>query len=143
MQKPISLPGGCRLIELPNHEDARGALTIVEAEKDFPFPIRRIYWIHNVPGGQSRGGHAHEANTQFIIPVKGSFSIELDDGHNRTTVHMDRSNVGVLVPPMTWSFLKDFELDTVCLVVAALPYCPTGYINDYDDFLRRTAQNNP
>ena len=135
MKDTDSLPGNCRLITLPKFVDERGNLTFLEAEDAFPFPIRRLFWIYGVPDGKMRGGHAHQKNTQFIIPVSGSFKIWLDDGKERTLVTMDQANVGVLIPPKVWSELVDFHSDSVVLVVAALPYMPEGYINDYQDYL--------
>jgi dTDP-4-dehydrorhamnose 3,5-epimerase-like enzyme len=133
-----TLPGGCRLIELPHFSDERGSLSVVEAEKAFPFPIRRVFWLYGIQNEKGRGGHAHDENTEFIIPVAGSFSIWLDDGQTRVKLLMDKPNIGVIVPPMTWSYLVDFQPETVCLVLATHPYSPPGYIYDYRDFLKRT-----
>ena len=76
-----------RIIDLPKIADPRGNLTVAEEMKETPFRIARAYWTYDVPGGESRGGHAHKVLEQLIIATSGSFDVTVDDGHERRTYH--------------------------------------------------------
>jgi dTDP-4-dehydrorhamnose 3,5-epimerase-like enzyme len=122
-------------IELPTVIDPRGKLTFVEGQRHVPFPIRRTYWIYDVPGGEIRGGHAYRALEELVIAISGSFDVVLDDGTRRDVVQLNRSYRGVYVPPMTWRQLENFSTNGVCLILASLPYTEDDYIRDRDTFL--------
>jgi WxcM-like, C-terminal len=135
---------GSRTIELPTVIDPRGKLTFIEGQRHVPFPIRRAYWIYDVPGGEVRGGHAYRALEELVIAISGSFDVVLDDGTSREIVRLNRSYHGVYVLPMTWRRLENFSTNSVCLVLASLPYMEDDYIRDRDAFLalkRSRAQN--
>ena len=131
-----SLPAGCRLIDIPEARDARGALTAVEVQRQVPFPIQRIFWIHEVPEGAERGGHAHRENWQFVVPVSGAFTMIVTDGCCRRSVRLNSPHRALLIPAGIWGELKDFAKGTVVLVAASLPYIPGGYINTFDEYLK-------
>lgn len=125
-----------RVIDLPTVVDPRGKLTFIESERHVPFPIRRVYWIYDVPGGEVRGGgHAYRTLEELIIAVSGSFDVALDDGDKRELVSLNRSYNGLYVPPMTWRRFENFSTNCVCLVLASLPYAEDDYIRDHAAFL--------
>ena len=124
----------CRIIDLPKITDKRGNLTFVEGNKHIPFEIKRIYYLYDVPGGESRGGHAHKHLQQFIIAASGSFDVILDDGFNRKRFNLNRSYYGLYVPSMVWRELNNFSSGSVCLVLASEYYYENDYIREYETF---------
>lgn len=125
-----------RIIELPKISDPRGNLTFIESERHIPFPIERVYYLYDVPGGESRGGHAHKMLQQFIIAASGSFDVLLDDGIKKRRFALNRSYFGLYVPNMLWRELENFSSSSVCLVLASRPYDESDYFRDYGDFKR-------
>ena len=125
----------CRLIDLPVVEERRGNLTFVEGERHVPFPISRVYYLYDVPGGAARGGHAHRGLEQLIIAMSGSFDVILDDGFGKRLFHLNRSYFGLYVPPMVWRELDNFSSGSVCLVLASEYYDESDYYRDYDEFV--------
>ena len=123
----------CRVVALETHPGERnGNLTVVQDGGEFG--IKRVYYLYDVPGGESRGGHAHRSLYQMIVAVSGSFSVTVDDGVNRRTVMLNRPNRGLLIVPGIWRTLDDFSSGAVCLVIASEEYDEADYIRDYDDF---------
>jgi hypothetical protein len=92
----------CRLLDLPRLDNPRGSLTFIEAEVHVPFPIRRVYWLYDVPNGATRAGHAHRNLHQVLIAMSGSFDVGLDDGRQQRRVRLKRSHQGLYVPPLIW-----------------------------------------
>lgn len=125
----------CTMIELSRHEREQGNLSVVENGKDVPFDVKRAYYLYDVPGGESRGSHAHKQLQQLIIAVSGSFSVTLDDGQVKRTFLLNRSHQGLYVVPGIWRTLDDFSSGAVCLVLASETYNPDDYIRSYQDFL--------
>ena len=125
-----------KIIDLPKITDPRGNLTFAEAQEMVPFDIKRAYWVYDVPGGESRGGHAHERLKQFVIALSGSFHVTLDNGHERKMVLLNHPWQGLLIETDTWRTLDDFSSGAVCLVLASEHYEAEDYIEDYDEFLR-------
>jgi UDP-2-acetamido-3-amino-2,3-dideoxy-glucuronate N-acetyltransferase len=125
----------CRIINLPRITDPRGNLTFVEGENHIPFPIRRVYYLYDVPGGETRGGHAHRQLEQFIIAASGSFDVVLDDGVEKKRFFLNRSYYGLYVPRMMWRELENFSSGSVCLVMASERYSESDYYRDYQEFL--------
>lgn len=128
-----------RIIDLPKIADPRGNLTVAEGMKDVPFGVARVYWVYDVPGGESRGGHAHKHCREFIVAVSGSFTVTLDDGKERTTVLLNHPYQGLLVETGVWRTLEDHSSGAVCLVLASDPFCEEDYIRDYGEFLKYVA----
>jgi dTDP-4-dehydrorhamnose 3,5-epimerase-like enzyme len=126
----------CRLIELPKILDARGNLTYIEAERHIPFQIKRIYYLYDVPGGETRAGHGHRELHQFIIAASGSFDVLLDDGDRKYRYQLNRSYYGLYVPPMIWREIDNFSSGSVCLVLASEYYSESDYYRDYEAFKR-------
>ncbi len=125
-----------QIIDLPKIIDPRGNLTVAEGQKNVPFDVSRVYWVYDVPSGESRGGHAHRHCREFIIAVSGSFHVTLDDGHDRKTYHLNHPYQGLLVETGIWRTLDDFSSGAVCLVLASDPFEEADYIRDYGDFLK-------
>ncbi len=125
----------CKIYELPRTADPRGNLTFIEGENHVPFPIARVYYLYDVPGGAERGGHAHKELKQLIIAMSGSFDIHLDDGKNKKTFHLNRSYIGLYVCPMIWRELDNFSSGSVCMVLASNRYDEADYYRDYSDFI--------
>lgn len=132
MTGPISGP---RLIELPRIQDPRGNLTFLEGGSHVPFDIARVYYLYDVPGGETRGGHAHRDLEQVIIAASGSFDVVLDDGMGEERRYfLNRSYYGLYVPKMQWRELENFSSGSVLLVLASLRYSEDDYYRDYDEF---------
>ena len=124
-----------RIIELSRIYDHRGNLSVVEQAKDIPFDIKRVYWLYDVPGGESRGGHAHKKLWQFIVAANGSFYVNLTDGTEKFSFFLNHPYKGVLVPPGFWRTLDDFSSGAVSLVLASDLFEEEDYIREYDEFL--------
>lgn len=125
----------CRLIDLSKIHDVRGNLTPIESGGDIPFDIKRIYYLYDVPSGESRGAHAHKELQQLIIAANGSFTITLDDGKNKKSFTLNRPYQGLLIVPGIWRDLDNFSSGAVLLCLASEHYMATDYIRDYDKFL--------
>ncbi len=124
-----------QIIDLPKIVDPRGNLTFVEQLRHVPFEIRRAYWTYDVPGGESRGGHAHKECLEFIVAVSGSFSVTLDNGREKEVHHLNHPYQGLLVETGIWRTLEDFSSGSVCLVLASHEYEEDDYIREYDEFI--------
>jgi hypothetical protein len=124
----------CRIIDLPKILEPRGNLTFIEANQHVPFPIQRVYYLYDVPGGAERGGHAHKALHQLIVAISGSFDVVLDDGHEKQRHHLNRSYFGLYVCPMIWRELDNFSSGSVCLVLASHHYDEDDYYRDYTEY---------
>ncbi len=125
---------GCRLVDLPVVHDRRGNLTFVEGGRHVPFPVARVYWLYDVPGGESRAGHAHRRLEQLFVAASGSFDVHLDAGAGAEVVTLNRSYFGLYVPKLVWREIHNFSSGAVCLVLASLPYDEADYFRSYDEF---------
>lgn len=127
----------CACVTLDRHPSERlGNLSVLESSRSVPFDIRRVFFIYDVPGGESRGGHSHRKIREFIIAASGSFSVTLDDGTTRRTVMLNRPYMGLLVQPGIWLTLNDFSSGAIALVFTSDLYDPDDHIKDYDEFLK-------
>ena len=130
----------CVLVELQTLTDKRGDLTIVEGGRHIPFEIRRVYFLHGVPPGVSRGGHAHKRLRQLFVAASGSFDVLLDDGGERKTIRLDRVDRGLIITPMIWRELRNFAPESVCMVLASEHYDESDYFREYADFARAARE---
>jgi dTDP-4-dehydrorhamnose 3,5-epimerase-like enzyme len=133
----------CSSIQLPVVHNAEGNLTFIEGERHVPFPVARVYYLYDVPGGATRGGHAHRALEQLIVAVAGSFDVIVDDGAERKTTTLDRADVGLYMPRMIWRELVNFSAGAVCVVLASAHYDEADYYRDYDEFLAAARAAGP
>lgn len=126
----------CRIIELDrHHSDRKGNLSVVENGITLPFDVKRVYYLYDVPGGESRGSHAHRSLNQLIIAASGSFRVTLFDGTERRSFFLNRPYHGLFVRPGLWRELDDFSSGAVCMVLASDIYKEEDYIRDFEEFL--------
>lgn len=125
----------CSMIELSKHHHEKGNISVIENNVTIPFEIKRTYYLYDIPGGESRGGHAHKELSQLIIAASGSFTVTLDDGKVKRTFTLNRPYQGLLVIPGIWRTLDDFSSGAVCLVLASHLYSEEDYLRDYQDFI--------
>lgn len=133
MEKPLGT-----IITLPKITDPRGNLTVAEGNS-LPFAIQRAYWVYDVPGGESRGGHAHKKLWQLLVAVSGSFTVTLDNGLRKETFLLNHPWQALIIKNNTWRTLDDFSSGAVCLCLASDKYDEDDYIRDYDDYLNYMA----
>ncbi len=122
------------LVELPRFLDARGNLSFVEQLNHIPFEIKRTYWIYDVPGGESRGGHAYRKNQEFIVALSGAFDVIVDDGQNKKKFTLNRSYYGLYVPAGLWRTMENFSTNSLALEFGSEHYSKEDYIRDYEQF---------
>lgn len=123
-----------KIIQLPKFLDKRGNLSFIEESSHIPFDIKRSFWIYDVPGGETRGGHAYRATEEFIVALSGSFDVVLDDGTEEKTYSLNRSYYGLYVPKGVWRQMKNFSTNSLALVLASTPFDESDYIRDYEQF---------
>ncbi len=113
----------CTVIELDrHHSDRKGNISVVANNQTVPFDVKRLYYLYDVPGGETRGGHAHKELYQLIVAVSGSFTVILDDGNVKRTFLLNRPYQGLMVVPGIWRTLDDFSSGAVCMVLASMHY---------------------
>jgi len=132
-----------QLKELPKILDPRGNLTFIEGGAHLPFPIKRVFYLYDVPGGAERGGHALEECRQFIIAISGSFDVVLKNGLAKEKVHLNRSYYGIEIPPMTWRRLENLSSGSVCIALASEKYSEEDYYRDFDQYLDALKERRP
>ncbi|MBQ3539915.1 MAG: FdtA/QdtA family cupin domain-containing protein [Bacteroidaceae bacterium] len=125
----------CRTIELGKHHGATGNLTAVENGKTADFDAKRVFFIYDIPGGVSRGGHAHKTLHELIIAVSGSFDVYVHDGNRERSITLNHPSRALFLPHGVWEELRNFSSGAVALVLASTEYRPEDYIRDFDTFL--------
>jgi hypothetical protein len=125
----------CSVIDVSKIHNEAGNITVVENGENIPFDVKRIYYLYDVPSGESRGGHAHYELEQFIIAVSGSFDVIINDGKNKKRVTLNRPNLALHIVPGLWRELDNFSSGSICMVLASHPYDENDYIRDYKQFL--------
>lgn len=123
------------IIEFPRIGERNGHVSVIEAEDDIPFSIKRVFYLYDIPGGEDRGAHAHKECHQFLIAASGAFEVQLDDGRNKRTVRLDRPYYGLHIPPGIWASEVAFSSGAICLVLTSHTYDENDYIRNYEDFL--------
>lgn len=125
-----------KIVELPKFTDPRGNLSFVEQLSHIPFEIKRTYWIYDVPGGESRGGHAFKKNEEFIVALSGAFDVIIDDGIEKQKITLNRSYYGLYVPAGLWREIENFSTNSLALEFGSIHYDESDYVRDYEDFLK-------
>ena len=126
--------GNSSLHLMRNYLDIRGALSVGEFPKDLPFQPKRYFIVYDVPNDNKRGEHAHKECKQFLICIKGSCKVLLDDGVNKISLKLSRQDIGIYVPEMIWGCQYEYSRDAILLVFASELYDTNEYIRDYDEF---------
>lgn len=125
-----------RIVELPKFADPRGNLSFVEQLNHIPFEINRTYWIYDVPGGESRGGHAFRQNQEFIVALSGAFDVMVGDGMEKKKFTLNRSYYGLYVPAGLWRVFENFSTNSLALEFGSINYDESDYVRDYEEFLK-------
>ena len=123
-----------RIIQLPKIFDPRGNLTFIEEQNHIPFNIKRVYWIYDVPGGETRGGHAFKQQQELIISLSGSFDVVLDNGAEVQKFSLNRSYYGLYVPAGYWRHMENFSTNSLAIVLASTEFNESDYLRDYEEF---------
>lgn len=124
----------CCLIDVPTFTDERGAISVLD--KELPFQVRRVFWLHNIQEGKDRGAHALLDSSEIIVAVHGSFIVDLDDAKNKTSVLLDNPSKGLIIRPGVWFRTHSYKEDGVSLILAEEEYARDKYTYDYDVFKR-------
>lgn len=130
------------IIRLPKITDPRGNLTVAEGAS-VPFEIKRVYWLYDVPGGESRGGHAHKKLWQLLVATSGSFTVTLDNGVRKDKYLLNHPWQGLIIHNGLWRTIDDFSSGAVCLCLASEMYDESDYIRSYDEFLHYAKSRRP
>lgn len=121
-------------VDLPKILDRRGNLSFIEGNNHIPFEIKRCYWIYDVPGGETRGGHAYRENEELIVALSGSFDVILHDGKNEYRYNLNRSFYGLYIPKMMWRSIENFSTNSLAFILASTGYDTWDYIRDFEQF---------
>jgi dTDP-4-dehydrorhamnose 3,5-epimerase-like enzyme len=133
----------CRLLEFPKVPDLRGNLTFIEEPQHIPFAIKRVFYVYDIPSGETRGAHGHRTLEQVLICLSGSLDVSLDDGRARKIVHLNRPWLGLYIPPLIWASQGNFDPGAVYLVLTSAPYDEADYLCDYDEFVNLATEHDP
>lgn len=134
MQNKLSV-FDCSVIDLGKISFDEGNLTVIENNSTFPFDVKRVFYLYDIAGGESRGAHAHIECHQFLIAASGSFEVSLDDGNYKRQVLLNRPNIGLHIPPGIWASEINFSSGAICLVMASHQYNEEDYLRNFEDFL--------
>ncbi|TDS13689.1 sugar 3,4-ketoisomerase [Sphingobacterium paludis] len=124
----------CAVLDLGKINSESGNITVIE-NNDFPFEVKRVFYLYDIAGGESRGAHAHKACHQFLVAASGSFEVTLDDGRYKRQIFLNRPNIGLHIPPGVWASEVNFSSGAICLVFASHHYDERDYIRDYSAYL--------
>jgi oxalate decarboxylase/phosphoglucose isomerase-like protein (cupin superfamily) len=135
MHKQLYTVFDCHIIHFPKIHNRAGNITPIQNGVEIPFNVKRVYYLYDIPGGESRGAHAHKVLHQVIIAASGSFDVTLDDGKNKKTVNLNRPYFGLYIYPGMWRDISNFSSGAICLVLASESYDASDYLRDYTNFL--------
>ncbi len=131
----------CSFLEIKSIKNRSGNITAIANNVDIPFCVKRIFYLYDIPGGESRGAHAHKECHQFLVAASGSFQVILDDGKFKKTVLLNQPYKGLHIPPGIWASEVNFSSGAICLVLASHKYEENDYIRDYEVFLKYRNEN--
>lgn len=126
----------CRIIELGKHHGATGNITVVENGKVIDFDVKRVFYIYDIPGGVTRGAHAHKTLRELIVAATGSFEVRVFDGEREKVFLLNHPSKALYLPCGVWEELRNFSSGSVALVLASTPHMPEDYFRDIDEFLK-------
>lgn len=130
----------CNILQLPKIHNRAGNITAIQNTKEIPFNIKRIFYLYDIPGGESRGAHAHYTCYQFLIAASGSFEVLIDDGNVQKLVQLNKPYIGLHIPPTIWASEINFSSGAICLVLASELYNERDYIRDHKEFIKYKKQ---
>ena len=127
----------CEIIHFPKIVDPRGNLTFIQNPEQIPFRIQRVFWTYDVPGGEKRGGHAYKQQEEVIIALSGSFDvIVVNEKGDKTTFSLNRSYLGLYLPPSTWRQMENFSTNSLALHLSSFKYDESDYVRDFSKFIK-------
>jgi hypothetical protein len=129
----------CSIIHLPKIANRAGNITPIHNKIEIPFDIERVFYLYDIPGGESRGAHAHKKCHQFLVAASGSFEVLLDDGKSKRLVQLNRSYIGLHIPPMIWASEINFSSGAICLVLTSHKYDGKDYIRGYLEYINEAS----
>lgn len=139
----ISLIDDCHIISLDRHSHQNGSLSVVENSDKFPFLIKRIFYLYDIPGDSERGGHSHHKAQELIIAASGCFDVTLTDGHVSKTFTLNRPYNALYIPAGIWRSIDNFSSGSVCLVLTSELFSEDDYVRDFKQFLSLTMDKIP
>ena len=122
----------CKVIDVPTFTDERGAISVMD--KELPFQVKRVFWLHHRKEGKDRGAHALLDSSELMVAVHGSFIVDLDDTVNKTSVLLDDPSKGLMIRPGVWFRTHSYKVDGVSLILAEEEYARDKYTYDYEEF---------
>jgi uncharacterized RmlC-like cupin family protein len=125
----------CNLIHLNQLGDRNGHITAINNSVEIPFAIKRIFYLYDIPGGESRGAHAHKQCHQFLVAASGSFEVNVDDGMTKRKVLLNRPDLGLHIPPGIWASEINFSSGSICLVLASHIFNEADYLRSYNEYV--------
>jgi len=126
----------CNLIYFPKIGNRNGSITSINGEVEIPKEIRRVFYLYDIPGGESRGAHAHKDCHQFLIAASGSFEVILDDSKTKRQILLNQPNIALHIVPGIWASEVNFSSGAICLVLASHAYDDSDYIRDYIEYIK-------
>jgi UDP-2-acetamido-3-amino-2,3-dideoxy-glucuronate N-acetyltransferase len=133
-QSPLTV-SACALYQHTIFTDVRGCLAVSEYSRNLPFIAKRVFWTYDVPLNTTRGEHAHKLDKEYLVCIKGSVTVAIDDGSNKDEVTLNHPSLGLYVPQMIWASQFNHSPDAILMVIASGIYDEESYIKTYDDFL--------
>ncbi|HDQ41855.1 MAG TPA: WxcM-like domain-containing protein [Desulfonatronum sp.] len=130
-----------RWLAFMDNIDERGRLTAVESGISLPFPIRRVFYVHQVLPGEDRGGHAHRDTDQVLTAVGGSLHVVVSDGREHRRYRLDHPGWGIYLPRMIWVRMYDFSRGSACLVFASTHYDRSMSIRTWREYLQELGRS--
>ena len=124
----------CKLVNIPTFTDERGAISVMD--KELPFEVKRVFWLHHIAEGKDRGAHALLESEEIMVAVHGSFLVDLDDTINKTSILLDNPNKGLMIRPGIWFRTHSYKDDGVSLILASEEYSRNKYTYDYEEYKR-------
>lgn len=125
----------CNIVFLPKITFPEGSISVWDNNDALPFEVKRVFYLYDIPGGESRGAHAHKKCHQFIIAASGAFEVMVDDGKQKKVVQLNQPNYGLHIPPGIWASEINFSSGSICLVLTSENFDESDYIREYEEFL--------
>lgn len=124
----------CILVDIPTYVDERGAISVMD--KELPFEVKRVFWLHHIKDGKDRGAHALLDSEEIMIAIHGSFFVDLDDSREKIRVLLDDPGKGLMIRPGIWFRTHSYIDEGVSLILASEEYDRNKYTYDYEEYQR-------